>query len=109
MKQTLVGQVISREQVKSHLEYPDHTLHTLHNPYNLGPSPLLPYPWGQVRSRHCNQIPQLRYRRQQPKSIKSKIPSVFRTIICQDMGKFWSQALTGFMEREMTQQCPVQL
>ena len=109
MKQTLVGQVISRKQENSHLEYPDHTLHTLHNPYNLGPSPLLPYPWGQVRSRHCNQIPQLRYRRQQPKSIKSKIPSVFRTVICQDMGKLWSQALTGFMEREMRQQCPVQL
>ena len=99
MKQALVAQVISREQENSHLESPDHTLHTLHNAYNLGPSPLLQYPWGQVRSRHCNQIPRLQYRHQQPKNIKSKIPSTFRTVICQDMGKFWSQVLTRSMER----------
>ena len=109
MKQARVRQVMSREQENNHPEHPDHTLHTLHNTYNLGPSPLLRYPWGQVRSRHCNQIPQLQYRHQQPKSIKSKIPSVFRTVICQDTGKFWSQVLTGFMERKTRQQCPVQL
>ena len=45
MKQTLVGQVISRKQENSHLEYPDHTLHTLHNPYNLGPSLFHTIPW----------------------------------------------------------------
>ena len=30
----------------------------------------------------------------------NKIPSTLRTAICQDVGKFWSQVLTGSMERE---------
>ena len=51
-------------------------LHTLHNTYNLGLPPLPWYPWGQGGI--GNKIPQIKYRQQQLKSIKSKIPCTLK-------------------------------
>lgn len=61
---------------------------------------------GQVYVGLCNQIPQIQYTQQQPKSIKSKIPSMLRTVICQDVGKFWSRACTGSMQKESRAAAP---
>ena len=109
MKQALVGQGMYREQENSHLEWPDHTLYpyTHCTTLTILVYPLTRYPWGQVCRGHCNQIPQIQYRQQQPQSIK--IPTMLRRVICQDVGKFWSQELTRSMEREsiVGVPCPV--
>ena len=82
-KQALGGQGMYREQKNSHLQWPEEMLHSYIPCTTLWSTHLLRYPQGQ--------IPQIRYRQQRPKSIKSKAPSMLRTIICQDTGKFWSQ------------------
>ena len=96
---------IYREQGRSHPGWPVHApqpLHTLHDPYNLC-SPLFCYvPGVWSVEGHCNQTPHMQYRQQQLKSIKSKTPNVLRTLTCQYVRKFWSQALNRPMEREST-------
>lgn len=48
----------------------------------------------QPETTHTIQIPEAK------KSIRSKLPSMLRTVIHQDLGKFWNQALSESMERE---------
>ena len=113
VKQALVEQGIYREQENSHPGWPDLTLH----PYRpcttltvlVHPSCMISLGIQRYVEGHGHQIPQIHYGHQQLESINSKIPSMLRTVVCQDVGKFWSQALTRSMEMESmsAMPCPV--
>ena len=93
VKQALVRQGVYREQGNSHLEWPDHTLHsyrpcpTLTTLVPISPR-LPPYPFRFARGTET------RYHNTdcRGQSIKIKIPSMLRTVTGQDVGKVWSQS-----------------
>ena len=55
---------------------------TLHDPYTLGAPLFHDGPEVKCTKAHCNQIPQMRYKQQQLRSIKTKTPSKLGGVIC---------------------------
>ena len=81
------------------------------NPYSsYNPGPLLFHHVPEVTQveAHCNQMPYVHYRQQQPQSIKNRMPSVLNPVSHQDTGKFCSQVLTRSMVRKSEVAVPCQ-
>ena len=93
------------EQKNSHLQWPEEMLHS-YIPCTTLTILVHPSFWD---------IPRVRYHEydtdSNSQSIKSKAPSMLRTIICQGMGKFWSQnfSLLNQWKGNQQQHGPVQL